>query len=404
MRLRMWAKIVLPCCISAILTISICAADEKQWINNIKSPWIYHEVHQLAPENYGVRFIPARFQIVSEQWNRVVACPYLVYMPEKDRLVLGVSCDWPHRAFIMFSDDHGATWSEPQPVAPPSSETGHKMMLSLTYLGQGKLLCCGYASDDYGQTWQPSNVLTGPDDVKGGWNRWDPCLVDYDPQTGRATRLLDAGYTGVFGNCQVHLRFSQDLGRTWSDPISPLQWKGLNEIAFIRAANGDIIAACRTDLPEFYIKNRNAVELDHSEGLVVSISKDDGLTWSTPNRLYESGRHHPCMILLPDNHIVMTYVVRKGYPKTPDGFIQFGIEAVVSKDNGQTWDLDHRYILHQWPSYRKDKNAWYASSQSTATVLLPDGTILTAFGTGYRSKGGREGPRDVGLVRWQVYQ
>jgi len=38
----------------------------------------------------------------------------------------------------------------------------------------------------------------------------------------------------------------------------------------------------------------------------------------------------------------------------------------------------------------------FASSQSTSTVLLPNGTILTAFGGG-------EGPRDVGLIRWQVY-
>jgi len=45
----------------------------------------------------------------------------------------------------------------------------------------------------------------------------------------------------------------------------------------------------------------------------------------------------------------------------------------------------------------------FASSQSTSMVLLPDGTILTAFGTGYRCKGGGEGPRDVGLIRWQVY-
>lgn len=32
----------------------------------------------------------------------------------------------------------------------------------------------------------------------------------------------------------------------------------------------------------------------------------------------------------------MTYVVRKGYVNTADGFPQFGIEAVVSRDNGQT--------------------------------------------------------------------
>ena len=50
----------------------------------------------------------------------------------------------------------------------------------------------------------------------------------------------------------------------------------------------------------------------------------------------------------PSGEIVMTYVVRKGYVDSPDGFPQFGVEAVVSRDHGQTWDLDHRYILHHW--------------------------------------------------------
>jgi hypothetical protein len=51
---------------------------------------------------------------------------------------------------------------------------------------------------------------------------------------------------------------------------------------------------------------------------------------------------------MPDGNIVMTYVVRLGYPATHDGFPQFGVEAVVSHDNGQTWDKEHRYILAIW--------------------------------------------------------
>ena len=39
----------------------------------------------------------------------------------------------------------------------------------------------------------------------------------------------------------------------------------------------------------------------------------------------------------------MTYVVRKGNVNRPEGSPQFGIEAVVSRDHGETWDLDHKY-------------------------------------------------------------
>ena len=181
------------------------------------------------------------------------------------------------------------------------------------------------------------------------------------------------------------------------------QWRGVNEVALVRAANGDLIAACRTDCLEEHLYYANVVaESDHYGGLAYSISKDNGQMWSDMRILYRYGRHHPSMVVLSNNDIVMTYVVRKGYPKHPSGHDQYAVEALVSHDHGQTWDLERPYILHKWSANLKDENAWWASSQCTSTVLLPDGDILTCCGTGYRS--GPEGPdpRDVGLVRWRT--
>ena len=100
----------------------------------------------------------------------------------------------------------------------------------------------------------------------------------------------------------------------------------------------------------------------------------------------------------------MIYVVRLGYVNTKDGFPQFGVEAIVSHDHGRTWDLDHKYILHAWVSNQKGENAWWPSSQATSSQLLPDGSIITAFGTGYRitTEEAPPSPRDVGLVRWRL--
>jgi hypothetical protein len=177
------------------------------------------------------------------------------------------------------------------------------------------------------------------------------------------------------------------------------QWQGANEVNIIRAANNDLVAACRTDV------SFAGETLDHYEGLGISISKDDGTTWSAVDKLYDSGRHHPSMLRMPNDDIVMTYVVRKGYADTAEGYPQFGIEAVVSRDNGATWDMDHRYILDTWVGNRlsSDPNSWWASSQSTSSVLLPDGSILTSFGTGYRSQevNGLPAPRDIGLIQWR---
>ena len=190
------------------------------------------------------------------------------------------------------------------------------------------------------------------------------------------------------------------------------EFDGINEVCPIRAGNGNIVATCRTDPPEKY----RTFRFDHYEGFGVSISRDNGYTWSKVNQLYDWGRHHASTVLLPDGAIVVTYVVRLGYPDTADGFPQFGIEAVVSHDNGETWDLDHRYVLSSWvgnkkgtssPADKQPSGAWQAGSHTTSSLLLPDGSILTAYGTGYRQQEegyepGQYGPRDVELVKWTI--
>ncbi|MDO8685979.1 MAG: hypothetical protein Q7J78_04830, partial [Clostridiales bacterium] len=78
---------------------------------------------------------------------------------------------------------------------------------------------------------------------------------------------------------------------------------------------------------------------------------------------------------------------------------------VISFDNGESWDMENRYILHKWPANRKDEFYYWGASQSTSTVLLPDGRLLTAFGTAYRSSlkdRNINSPRDIGLVWWKT--
>lgn len=361
----------------------------------------------------GRQALKADLRIITESWNRVAAVPYIVYMPEVDRVLMLVSCDYPHQAMILSSNDRGRTWSAPEYIEPAAVRTGdtpyaHRLGVSLTYLGKGHLVAnvggLRYFSEDYGRSWGHSQPIPPASNGKP-WSQWDPYLVDWDPKTGNVVRIAETGYTcagdtASGGASQAELRFSDDEGKTWTTPVAVPEWKGLNEVALVRAANGDIVGACRTETPERF-KN----EIDHYEGLGVSISNDNGASWSRLHLLYEWGRHHPSMVVLPSGEIVMTYVVRKGYPDTAEGFPQFGIEAVVSRDHGQTWDLDRRIVLAEWVGNRTGENSWWASSQATSTVLLPDGKLLTAFGTGYRGQPNAQGlptPRDVGIITWSV--
>lgn len=391
-------KLVSSALLAGMMMISLCRAD-----------WNVTKVLQMDDESVAVE-LSAQRQIVTETWNRVAAVPYIAYMPEKDRICMLVSCDYPHQPMVLFSNDRGATWGEPRPVSSdPSVNAAAGLGTALTYLGGGRLMLVAggwWFSEDYGDTWKGPFPIANASNGQA-WYTWDPVLVDRDTTTGDVKRLVDTGYNweggghgSPTGYQQAFVRFSTDGGHTWSDDTRVPQWHGVSEVALLRAKNGDLVAACRTDMARQHLGN-----IDHYEGLGICRSKDDGETWSHVDRLYDYGRHHPCLVLLPDDTILMTYVVRLGYPRDTDGFPQFGIEAVLSHDHGASWDLRHRYVLAKWSGNRTGANEWWPSSQGTSTVLLPDGHLLTTFGTGYRSQPNANGlptPRDVGLVRWRL--
>lgn len=357
----------------------------------------------------------AQMQALVDKQHDQLNVPYLVYMPEKNRLLLLAAWGGPAHTMVMTSDDLGATWGAPHYVHTDSKGAPDVGLgVSLTYLGAGKVLFVSgdgkayWLSEDYGENWRLQGDLPPAAEGKT-FNVWDPFFVDRAPGTGVINRLIETGYMseppgpeGAWGS-QGTIRVSSDEGKTWSAAVRVPQWAGYNEIELIRAKNGDLVAACRSDGPERFKK----LSFDHYCGLGVSISKDNGESWSKVSMLYDWGRHHPSLALLPSGDIVMTYVVRRGYRDAPDGLRQFGVEAIVSHDNGETWDLDHRYLLAAWKSLIQSSAYWYCSPQATSTVLLPDGSLITVFGSGTRTlvnpaHFGQPIHRDVGVVRWRV--
>ena len=372
--------------------------------------WSDHEIRQLNGRAQPLRH-RARAQVPTERWGRSIQMPYLIHMPEKDELLLLGLSDRPTRAVLSRSLDRGATWSEPAYASSDKPDLPGSM--ALTYLGAGKAIMVpaegtmdlNMTSEDFGRTWR--QVPRPPAFAGMPFIVWDPWHVQTEAGSGRVSRIVETGYVSIGdwekgGYSQGVIRFSTDAGQTWSETTKVPQWKGWNEIVVTRAKNGDLVAACRSDSPQRFRKH----VYDNYSGIGVSLSKDDGRTWSGINVLFDWGRHHPSMVLLPGGKIVMTYVVRLGYPNTPDGFPQMGIEAVVSRDNGQTWDLDHRYLLVTWTGRVKGPDGRYiAQSQSTSSVLLPDGSILTSYGGAHRAVRtvpGASEPREVGLVNWKI--
>jgi hypothetical protein len=366
-----------------------------------------HKILKMEGPNASAA-LPAEIQWLSQTWNGENAqMPYMVYLPEKKRVLMLLSCRKPTFAALIHSDDLGKTWSPRRWMHIDKGGNPDADALGLTYLGSGKLLAfpedCRslWTSSDDGETWQ--RLASGTSNEE--FYMWDPLLY-LRAEGDRGGRLIKACWrpTGaprespVGKYSQAYLGTSSDDGHTWTVPVKVPQWLGVNEICLQTAANGDWVAACRLDNPP-WSTHRDIPDL--YSGLGVSISKDQGHTWSNVKVLFEFGRHHPSMILLPDGRILMTYVVRLGYPNTADGFPVVGVEAIVSNDNGQTWDMEHRYILAKWESDLRGEDSWYCSVQSTSTVLLPNNTVLTAFGTGFRNFPGAEWCKmDAAVIRW----
>jgi hypothetical protein len=131
---------------------------------------------------------------------------------------------------------------------------------------------------------------------------------------------------------------------------------------------------------------------DSLEGTAVSISKDDGRTWSGLNMIYDAGRHHAHLLALPDGRLVMTVIVRDDVRQGTLASYRRGCDAIVSHDNGLTWNREGRFILDEFEFFDGEK--WFnGETGHLCSTVLNDGSILTVYGK-YLSKG-------VNLIRWK---
>jgi hypothetical protein len=303
------------------------------------------------------------------------------------------------RPVVTFSRDAGKTWTEMQAVPEVQGRP-----VVMTYLGKGNLVLeCEpgpkqYFSNDYGRTW-PEQRSVQPSRSGDAINGEGNTLVE-SAAVGGGAAIAEIGYCYPKGTKWPDdpavgiLRWSRDGGRTWINEAAPKKWRwedeyqgkryarGVSEGSLVRAANGWLVAALRTDLPARYLDVPNN---DSLEGTAVSISQDNGVTWSPLRVLYDAGRHHPHLLRLANGDLLMVLIVRVDVRGGKLASYRRGLEAVLSHDNGLTWDLAHKYVLDDYEFY--DGNEWFnGDCGHCCTVLLNNGLVLSAYAH-YSTKG-----------------
>jgi hypothetical protein len=159
---------------------------------------------------------------------------------------------------------------------------------------------------------------------------------------------------------------STDYGDTWQlVPVGSRPQSHLNEPTIVQTPTGRLLTLMRT-----------GVGSDH---LWQAVSDDKGATWQGLTDTGVKG-HPPDLLVLDDGRLLLTY----GFRHMP-----LGIRAVVSADNGESWDLQHVWTL------RDDGGS--TDLGYPHSVQLKDGTIVTIY---YFVEPG--GMQYIACTRWRV--
>jgi hypothetical protein len=363
--------------------------------NAARSDWQEHLIRQ-GDGHGGWVTRPAQRQVL--KYPDAITLPFgLVRMDNSEVVILCSLEKQPPNGtrtvqpIIAFSKDDGVTWSDFTIIAGTSGRP-----MNLTDHGQGRLSFVTdrrYFSNDYGRTW-PESVDHPRTNTGMAFNLEGNAWVDRDDQ-GHAKAILELGWHYAPGkshprdDATVAFRRSVDGGKTWIDEVAPPQWKfsderdgtkwlrGVSEGAIVRAANGHLVAALRTDMPPQYF---NGPHDDSLEGTAISISSDDGKAWSDIQFLFHAGRHHANLQRLPRGDLLCTLVVRDDIQDGKLASHRRGCDALISRDHGKNWNLDRRYELDSFDFMRPDGYWVDGMCGHIGSVSLPDGYIISAYG------------------------
>ena len=290
------------------------------------------------------------------------------------------------RIVASHSEDDGATWSEPA-VIDSSDGSQDLNMPVVTQLRSGELVLLNHRWD-LGKSGEQIASLNGsrflrpmqPDKAFGSelfdsmymfrssdgghtWSEPEPVALPgfgFGAFVGKTAIVeLDDGtwLMPIYGTFQgesvasYHALRSRDGGCSWGEPTAvardPHDRNGFYEPPVFDLGGGRLLTMMRT--------------VDTDGYLFQASSSNDGWIWTGLRRSPIWG--YPCHLLkLDSGRVLCAY----GYRREP-----FGVRAVTSGDDGETWDMDGELVI-------RDDGLHYDLGYP-ASVQLGDGRILTVY-------------------------
>ena len=160
----------------------------------------------------------------------------------------------------------------------------------------------------------------------------------------------------------MQLARSKDSGKTWqfSEGIVDWDYPGFGEVSAIRLKNGHYLAALRRQIP--------GTKHEGFEDTVLTESRDAGKHWSRPRKMTANAEVHVYLTELRDGRLLATY---------SNYHLPWGSFAIVSKDNGKTWDLDHPIQLSLSADFYV---GWPVTLQLSDSSLITACAVTTHYG------------------------
>lgn len=172
------------------------------------------------------------------------------------------------------------------------------------------------------------------------------------------------------GDAGIEINRSYDDGLTWiqsKGKIAGWDYPGFMEISSLRLPSGRLAATLR--------HQPSGTKGEGFENTLITFSEDNGLNWSKPEIISNTGEVHFHLLLLRDGRLLCTY---------SNYHLPFGVCAAVSCDEGKTWNTDEKYQLSFSADYylgwgvtcEGEDGSLYTSYASTPYLCEPPDTTV----------------------------